>query len=76
MEQIQKENEESINSQISLTYTGRDVNSIPGFSADKIPRSQLLDGSTVNIDLFEKQTDEIQQKLDKLQDGLCNGFSF
>jgi hypothetical protein len=52
------------------------VEVIPGFDVDNIPREELLTSSNINISLFDEQIDKIQQDRDKLQDGLCNGFSF
>ena len=73
---VQDETEQAVDDSLSAAYTGRNVSSIPGFEENKDPWKQVLKSSNIDIKIFDQQVDEIQQKLDKVQDGLCNGFSF
>jgi hypothetical protein len=73
---IQEETEKAISNQLSGAYMQRDTNEIPGFSLSDVPRKELLNSAMININIFDDQVNKIQQDLDNIQDGLCNGFSF
>jgi hypothetical protein len=80
-EKAQEENEKALNEQMKSLVQERDADQIPGFDGEKIALKDILEqglngGVNINLSLFDNEINTIQQDLDKLAEGLCNGFSF
>lgn len=81
IEEIQNENSENLQEQINNISQNENTNDIPGFENTNINLKELLKegingGINLDLDLFGDELDTVQQELDKLAEGLCNGFTF
>jgi hypothetical protein len=81
VETEQQANTDALQDQLKAASTGQNVNILPGMEEEKLNIMDLLKegfngGFNLDIELFSKEMDAVQQTLDKVSEGLCNGFTF